>query len=112
MRRCSRRSSTYWSAAAPGGLCRRVSDIETARPPPLHDLVAGWRLGAASTKPSCTGSTTPASWISPAWFSTLLTYALKEGRTHRSEPRGPRQAGFQDARPVGRERTAPGRRDL
>ncbi|MFE5540695.1 transposase [Streptomyces sp. NPDC056519] len=29
------------------------------------------------------------------------------GRTHRSEPRGQGQAGFQDARPVGRERTAP-----
>ncbi|MFD0432129.1 IS5 family transposase [Streptomyces zhihengii] len=29
----------------------------------------------------------------------------REGRTHRSEPRGPGQAGFQDARPVGRERT-------
>ncbi len=38
--------------------------------------------------------------------------AKKRGRTHRSEPRGPGQAGFQDARPVGRERTAPGRRRL
>ncbi|GGQ32697.1 hypothetical protein GCM10010266_64730 [Streptomyces griseomycini] len=36
----------------------------------------------------------------------------KKGRTHRSELRGPRQAGFQDARPAGRERTAPPRRRL
>ena len=36
----------------------------------------------------------------------------KGGRTRRSEPRGPGQAGFQDAHPVGREGTAPSRRHL
>ena len=36
----------------------------------------------------------------------------KRGRTHRSEPHGPGQAGLQDAHPVGRERAAPSRRHL
>ncbi len=31
----------------------------------------------------------------------------KRGRTHRSGPLGPGQAGFQHGHPVGRERTAP-----
>lgn len=56
---------------------------------------------------SCTVSTTPACLTSHAWSSTPPTSGRKRGRTHRSEPRGPGQAGFQDARPVGRERPAP-----
>ena len=68
--------------------------------------------GAGCTKRSCTASTTPACSTSPASSSTPPTSGLKKGRTHRSEPRGPGQAGFQDARPVGRERTAPTRRPL
>nr|WP_279616924.1 IS5 family transposase [Streptomyces caeruleatus] len=36
----------------------------------------------------------------------------ERGRTHRPEPRGPRQAGFRDAHLVGRERAAPPRRRL
>ena len=60
----------------------------------------------------CTASTMPASSTSPVWCSTPRTCGQKRGRTHRSEPRGPGQTGFQDAHPVGRERTAPGRRPL
>lgn len=36
----------------------------------------------------------------------------REAAPHRSEPRRPGQAGFQDARPVGHERAAPTRRRL
>jgi transposase len=45
-------------------------------------------------------------------LGTAHVRAKKGGRTHRPEPRGPGQVGFQDARPVGRERTAPPRRCL
>ncbi|GAB7102012.1 hypothetical protein JCM4814A_03260 [Streptomyces phaeofaciens JCM 4814] len=47
--------------------------------------------------------------VTRAVLDTAHVRAKKRGRTHRSKSRGPRQAGFQDARPVGRERAAPGR---
>ncbi|SEC41559.1 Putative transposase of IS4/5 family [Streptomyces sp. 3213] len=64
-------------------------------------------IWGACMKPCCTASTTPISSTSPFSSSTPPTSGPKKGgRTHRSEPRRPGQAGFQDARLVGRERTA------
>lgn len=45
--------------------------------------------------------------VSRVTLDTAHVRAKKRGRTHRSEPRGPGQAGFQDAHPAGRERPAP-----
>ena len=50
--------------------------------------------------------------LSRAVLDSAHVRAKKGGRTCRSEPRGPGQARSQDARPVGRERTAPTRRCL
>lgn len=112
MRRYSPRSSTYWSAGAPGGRCRRVSGCRNR---PCTGASRSGRepaCGADSTRRSCTGWTTPASSTSPASCWTPRTCGQKRGPPHTSEPRGPRQAGFQDAHLVGRERTAPRGRDL
>ncbi|MET9550045.1 transposase [Streptomyces sp. NPDC006627] len=64
------------------------------------------------TNPWCTGSATPTSSTSPASSWTPPTSVLKKGRAHRPEPRGPGQAGLQNAHLVGRERTALPRRRL
>ncbi len=112
MRRCSRRSSTSWSAAAPGANCRPVSAYRSRRLTVGSSSGREPASGAASMRLCCTGSTTPASSTSPASSSTPPTSGLKRGRPHRSEPRGPGKAGFEDAHLVGRERTAPSRRRL
>lgn len=88
-----------------------LRDIEVHRPPQVPDLV----------KSRCVG---PHGEILHRLDDAVLLALIRDvldsahvrakmvGRTRRSEPRGLGQAGFQDARPVGRERTAPRRRDL
>lgn len=88
-RRCSPRSSMCWSAAVPGGRCRRASG-RRSRP-----CTAGFSSGPV---PGCGDDCTrrcSSSWTARtsstcrALSSTPLTSALKRGRTCRSEPRGP-----------------------
>ena len=68
-------------------------------------------VGAGCTRRSCTVWTTPGCSTSSERSSIPPTCG-ERGRTHRSESRGPGYAGFQDARPVGRERTVSPRRRL
>lgn len=93
------------SLAPPPPLIGRKREEPVRRRPAHH-----YALGASLTRSP--GVLSSAWSTSPATSSTPLTSVLKKGRTHRSEPRGPKQARFQEAHPVGRERTAPGRRHL
>lgn len=89
MRRSSLRSSTCWSAGVPGGRCRRVSGRRSRR------CIVGSSSGPGRESGAGCTTTSSSSWTSGAWSTcpgrswTPPTFALKKGRTYRSEPRGP-----------------------
>jgi hypothetical protein len=86
--------------------------IEVDRASPVPDLVPGGSMGAAARgDPAPPGRCRSARPL-PSSPRFRPREGERKGRTRRSESRGPRQAGFQDARLVGRERTAPPRRRL
>ncbi|MFI2458288.1 helix-turn-helix domain-containing protein, partial [Streptomyces sp. NPDC019539] len=58
-------------------------------------VVAQWKAQQAAKRPKTAKLVATNGFVSPARSSTRRTCGPKRGRTHRPEPRGPGQSGFQ-----------------
>ena len=100
------------SGCAWAGFAAVLRDIEVDRASPVPDLVAGRCWGRVHEEILHRLDDAGLLDLFRAVLDSAHVRAKERGRTHRSESRGPGHAGFQDARPVGRERTVSPRRRL